>query len=285
MQAPPDAFSDPAAPPPISPTLLLVDDEMHILSAMKRLLRREGYEILTANSGEEGLAVLRERSVDVIVSDQRMPGMTGIEFLREAKVLRPDTIRLVLSGYTDIDSITGAINEGAIFRFLTKPWDDEQLKAQIADAFHQKQLVDENHRLAAALQAANLKLAQANAQLQTLLSERDGRITRDETAMDVLHEVLELLPWPFVGVDIEGMIVTMNARAEELFGNRGGLLGLPARTIMSDTLLDDLLATPPHEGRLTVGGIHYRVHARMLGAESAPRGRALILFTTETDHA
>lgn len=133
-----DATPEPDDFPPQPRTLLLVDDEIHILSAIKRLLRREGYEILTANSGEEGLAILRERTVDVIISDQRMPGMTGIEFLRQAKALHPDTIRLVLSGYTDIDSITNAINEGAIFRFLTKPWDDQQLKTQIAEAFQQK---------------------------------------------------------------------------------------------------------------------------------------------------
>jgi CheY-like chemotaxis protein len=90
-------------------TLLLVDDEDSIVSALRRLLRRDGYHIVTANSGAQGLQRLAENSVDVIVSDQRMPGMTGVEFLRRAKELYPDTVRMVLSGYTELQSITDAI--------------------------------------------------------------------------------------------------------------------------------------------------------------------------------
>src|SRR6185369_3349926 len=106
-------------------TVLLVDDEENMISSLKRLLRREGYRILSAGGGSEGLEILANNRVDVIVSDQRMPQMTGVEFLRRVKTLYPDTVRIVLSGYTELQSITDAINEGAIYKFLTKPWDDE----------------------------------------------------------------------------------------------------------------------------------------------------------------
>ena len=129
-----------------SRTLLLVDDEESILSSLKRLLRPDGYEILTAQSAAQGLELLASHRVDVIVSDQRMPGMSGVEFLRRVKVQHPYTIRLVLSGYTDLQTVTDAINEGAIYKFLTKPWDDGNLRANIEEAFRTKEMADENRR-------------------------------------------------------------------------------------------------------------------------------------------
>ncbi len=118
-------------------TLLLVDDEPGILNALKRLLRREGYRILTADSAAEGLDLLAKNQVQVIISDQRMPGMSGVEFLSRVKDLYPETVRMVLSGYSELGTLTDAINRGAIWKFLTKPWDDEALKMTIVDAFRQ----------------------------------------------------------------------------------------------------------------------------------------------------
>lgn len=116
-------------------TLLLVDDDPNILSALSRLLRREGYRILTAGSGRQGLELLATHPVQIILSDQRMPEMAGTEFLRRVKELHPDTVRIVLSGYADLESVTQAVNEGAIYKFLYKPWDDALLQEHIRDAF------------------------------------------------------------------------------------------------------------------------------------------------------
>jgi len=116
-------------------SLLLVDDERNILHALTRALRREGYRIFTATNAEEALEILGREDVQVIVSDQRMPGISGTELLSRVKELHPDTMRLVLSGYTDLAAVTQAINQGAIYKFLTKPWEDEELRMQIRDAF------------------------------------------------------------------------------------------------------------------------------------------------------
>ncbi|WP_306603216.1 EAL domain-containing protein [Azonexus sp.] len=116
-------------------TLLIVDDEPNILNALSRLLRREGFQILTATSPLDAFEHLAKQPVQVILSDQRMPEMSGTEFFSRVRQLYPDTIRIVLTGYTDLDSVTGAINRGAIYKFLTKPWDDDQLREEVRDAF------------------------------------------------------------------------------------------------------------------------------------------------------
>ena len=118
-----------------SQILLIVDDEASILSAMHRLFRHEKYRIFTAQTSTEAFEILAQQPVQVIISDQRMPSMTGTEFFSRVRQLYPETIRIILSGYTELASVMDAINQGAIYKFLTKPWDDDQLKEQVREAF------------------------------------------------------------------------------------------------------------------------------------------------------
>jgi CheY-like chemotaxis protein len=118
-----------------SRTLLLLDDEENVLRALVRLLRRDGYRILTASSVNEAFDLLARNDVQVIVSDQRMPDMSGIEFLSRVREMYPNTVRLALSGYTDVGTISEAINQGAVYRFLLKPWDDAELRGHLRAAF------------------------------------------------------------------------------------------------------------------------------------------------------
>jgi EAL domain-containing protein (putative c-di-GMP-specific phosphodiesterase class I)/FixJ family two-component response regulator len=155
-------------------TLLLVDDEQHIQSALKRLFRRDGYRVLTASGGPEALELLATHAVDVIVSDQRMPGMLGTDLLRRVRTLYPQTIRITLSGYTDLQSIIDAVNEGAVYKFLTKPWDDELLRAHVAEAFAQKTLVDDNRRLQAQLAGATAEQQALSRRLGELIGQGGG---------------------------------------------------------------------------------------------------------------
>ncbi|RKZ37625.1 MAG: hypothetical protein DRQ37_01445 [Gammaproteobacteria bacterium] len=133
-------------------TLLLVDDEPAVLSALQRLLRLDGYHILTAGSGREGLDVLAKHEAGVVISDERMPEMTGTQFLSRVKDLHPHTIRIVLSGFADLDAVTQAINMGAIYKFFTKPWDDKILQQNVKEAFRIHELGSENERLTHRLQ-------------------------------------------------------------------------------------------------------------------------------------
>ena len=126
------------------PTLLIVDDEENVAASLHRLLRRDGYRILRARSGPEGLALLAMNQVQVVLSDERMPGMNGTEFLARVKAIYPDTIRIMLSGYTAVDAIIAATNSGAVFRFHAKPWDDNALRGSISEAFRYHWLIHGN---------------------------------------------------------------------------------------------------------------------------------------------
>lgn len=196
-------------------TLLLVDDEENVLSSLRRLLRSEGYQIVVARSGPEGMALLAEHAVDVIVADQRMPGMTGVEFLRRAKELYPDTMRIVLSGYTELQSITEAINEGAIYKFLTKPWDDDRLRAHVREAFARKELADENRRLSGEIRNNNAELAQVNERQQEMLARQREQLGLEACRAMNAHGLLESLPVAVIGIAPDGLLVFLNRRARE----------------------------------------------------------------------
>ena len=115
------------------PCILFVDDEERVVNQL-RIIFRQDYEVHTATSGAAALQILQSTPVDVVVSDQRMPGMTGIEFLDQVRRLQPSAMRLLLTGYSDLAAIVGSVNEGEVFRFINKPWDHAEIQATIASA-------------------------------------------------------------------------------------------------------------------------------------------------------
>jgi DNA-binding NtrC family response regulator len=123
----------PSGPAEDRARLLFVDDEESILTTMRIMFRRQ-YDVLLAGGGEQALDLLRQHDVDVIVSDQRMPGMVGVELLREARKIRPRAMRILLTGYSDFSAILGSINDGEIYRFVHKPWSNADLQDMIAQA-------------------------------------------------------------------------------------------------------------------------------------------------------
>ena len=258
-------------------TLLLVDDEQNIVSSLKRLLRADGYQILSANSGQEGLEVLAANEVDVIVSDQRMPGMLGADFLRAAKDLYPHTIRIMLSGYTELQSVTDAVNEGAIYKFLTKPWEDALLRGHIADAFRLKEIDDDNERLHLALRTANHELATANRKMEELLQQKQRQITTDKVSLNVTQELLQYLPLAIIGLDDAGMVAFVNAAADTLFAAHGGILGAEAAFVLPE------LFDGPEQARrsATIGARHYDVQVHPMGSASESRGSLITISASE----
>ena len=262
------------------PTLLLVDDEDSILSSLRRTLRREAYQVLTANGGQAGLDELARSRVDVIVSDQRMPGMSGVEFLRRAKELYPDTVRVVLSGYADLQSITDAINEGAIYKFLSKPWDDDMLKAEIEEAFRRKALHDENRRLNQQVQATNVELIRLNARLQEALEAQRHRTELGETALAAVQEIVNCLPVPLLGVDPDGLLVFANADATRRFAQHPLLGSFVAEALPAAAA--ELVAQGRGEAGITIDDCVYRVSCHAVDSIMQQRGYLLVFMPDGT---
>ena len=152
--------------------LLCVDDEVSVLRSLKRCLRKEDYQIVTATGGAEGLALLETHPAQVVLSDQRMPDMIGTAFLRQVKERYPETVRVMLSGYAEVHAILESINQGEIYRFLPKPWNEEELKVTLRQCFERYDLIRQNRELIGQVQQQNETLRSLNQTLEQLVEER-----------------------------------------------------------------------------------------------------------------
>lgn len=209
--------------------VLFVDDEAHILNSLKRLLRKEPYRFLAAESGEEGLEVLAENpEIQMVVTDQRMPGMCGTEFLAKVRALYPDTVRIVLSGFAEASAIVDAINEGEVYRFIGKPWNDENLKATFRQCLQHYDILQENKQLHEQSARQVERLRSLNHLLELSVEER----TR---SLSFSQEVLDTLPLVVLGISQEEEIVLTNATARTRIDT--------LRTMIPGTRMDDVL--PP----------------------------------------
>ncbi|WP_243370981.1 HD domain-containing phosphohydrolase [Geotalea sp. SG265] len=172
-------------------TLLIVDDEENILRAVTRLLLEEDdIQVLTANSGSEGLKILQAHpDVALILSDQRMPGMTGAEFLQQAKSVAPEAIRMVLTGYADINATMDAINKGGASCYITKPWDDGMLVQTLTEGIQRYRMTMENKRLSALVQQQNAELQEWNKGLKSRVMEQTMRIRQQMEELRLSGEI------------------------------------------------------------------------------------------------
>ncbi|MDD5388600.1 MAG: response regulator [Gallionellaceae bacterium] len=247
-------MSDQEDSPRPADTLLIVDDEANILAALNRLFRRDGYRLLRAESGREALTLLAEHEVGVIVSDQRMPDMSGVQFLSAARERWPDTVRIMLSGYTELSSVTDSVNQGAIYKFLTKPWDDVTLRETVREAFQLHRVTHENTRLNAALREANTALTRWNQELERRVADKTREALRHLHVLRASQETLAHLPMAVFGIDKDGYLVMANRASERILAGAPALLGELADAVLPAALLDaGLDAAGKGRGRLADG--------------------------------
>jgi len=159
-------------------TVLCVDDEPNILAALRRTLRPEGCRVLLAENGEQALQVLQQEVVDVVVSDMRMPGMDGAQLLAQVHTHWPQTTRVLLTGYADTQAAIAAINQGQVYRYISKPWDDTDLRATLSQAAERRRLLVEQTRLQALTLQQNQELARWNADLEAKVQARTVEIEK-----------------------------------------------------------------------------------------------------------
>lgn len=219
--------------------VLCVDDEANILSALRRLFRPCGYVVTVAASGEEGLAILDQTPFDLVISDMRMPGMSGAQFLEEVSTRWPDTMRLLLTGYADIDSTIDAVNKGRIFHYVSKPWDDKALLLIVRHALERKQLERDKARLEALTAQQNEELKDVNASLELKVMERTVELRKANehikasfiTSIKVFANLIELR---------EGAIGGHSRRVAELARKLAKCAGMDAAAVQ-DVFLAGLL--------------------------------------------
>lgn len=180
-----------AAIPVDSATLLFIDDEANILAALERLFWPLGYTILTAESGAEALNLLEQQTVDLVISDMRMPQMTGAEVLEQIRGKWPDVVRILLTGYSDLNLTIAAINRGEIYRYIAKPWDDNDIVLIVRDALERKQLLAEKQRLEALTQQQNEELKVLNTSLEDKVRQRTEELRVALESLAVAHEQLK----------------------------------------------------------------------------------------------
>lgn len=240
---------------PVPFSVLCVDDEPNILLALKRTLRPAGYQVATAAGGAEGLELLARESVDLVISDMRMPGMDGAQFLGRVRQEHPEVIRILLTGYADMASTIAAINRGEIYRYLSKPWDDGEILQVVGSALERKVLEREKARLEALTIAQNEELKSLNASLEDKVRARTSELARANerlrhnflTSVQVFASLIEMRH-PAIAGHSRRVAATARKIAQKM-----GLDGQSTQDIFVAGLLhdigkiglsDDLLATP-----------------------------------------
>ena len=244
--------------------ILCVDDEKNVLRALQRVFLDEDYELFTALSGPQGLESLeREEGIQVVISDYRMPEMTGVDFLHEVCRRCPETVRIVLSGYADTAAVVDAINEGQIYKFIPKPWNDDELRVTIDNALERYFLHARNRQLMEDLRLSNEELQLMNENLEDLVNERTAELVFRNQALTGAQNILHALPLAVVGLDCDDQVVYSNASADELFADvEGGLIAAHRHAALPpdiNAFIDGL----PGEGaaylRVKLGGALLRV--------------------------
>lgn len=171
--------------------ILLVDDEEAILNSLRRVLRNQPYELFFAQGGEEALVLLGQHAIDVVVSDARMPGMDGATLLSEVSKRKPDCMTILLTGYAEIDTIVKAINEGQIYRYISKPWNDEELLMTLRQALAMQHAERERRRLVVLTRRQNDSLRVLNETLETRVKDRTAELQQTADMLDLAYEELQ----------------------------------------------------------------------------------------------
>jgi len=250
--------------------ILCIDDEQNVLRSLKRLFLDDPYEVLTAPSGAEGLLILAQSgTVPVVISDYRMPGMNGVEFLSEVRKRWPGTVRIVLSGYADTGAIVSAINEGQIYRFVAKPWNDDELRITVANALERYDLGRKNLELTEELRRKNDELTALNRDLERRVVERTEALTTQNRLLTESLGILDNLPMAIVGMDPQGTVFQCNRKGMVCFGNRiGPVIGANRRDVLTDAqnrLVDEVLEKSREAGNGSASaadGMHQAVLER-----------------------
>jgi FixJ family two-component response regulator len=259
-------------------TLLIVDDEPNVIKSLRRLLIDTDYNLITADSAETGLKVLETEAIQLVISDYRMPGMSGIEFLNIVKEKYPDTYRMIMSGYTDTVALVEAINDGQVYRFITKPWNDHELLTSIMRAFDQYNLGKENARLHTELQARNCELQEMTRTIEENVIQKTSDQETNTRTLKIAQTILNSLPVGVLGIDSKFDVIFMSDGLSNFIDNTSIVLGTSVGDKIDKRLIGLLRGTlGDHKTRIISFGLNNEI-----GVISIPlvnTGGVIALFT------
>lgn len=172
------------------PVVAIIDDEAEILNALVRLMRRQNWITLTCNDPQKAPEELAHHSIDLIISDYRMPGMDGVTLLNRLRQSHPEALRIILSGQADLDGVVKAVNDSEVYRFILKPWSDDDLLVTLQNALRYREMMRENKRLAETVRQQQRELEAQKRELARLETEAPGitRVERDEDGFITLYD-------------------------------------------------------------------------------------------------
>ena len=212
-------------------TILVVDDETNIRKSIQRVFRSSDYRVLTAGDGFEALDILNNNDVGVIISDHRMPNMDGTELFTQIRHLHPKIMRIMLTGYNDVDNVTDAINNGGVYKFLTKPWEDAELVDAVESAFEIYEMDARNERLAG-------RLRQLNTQLEKEVEQKSRVLNLNMRTLQTSQDIIDSLPMSIVCFGDDGIVVEANKQACHFFGEGHALVGMPFGQVLPKSIID-----------------------------------------------
>lgn len=258
-------------------TLLLVDDEQNITKSIKRACRQRDYQVFVASSGAEALEILSKESIQVILSDQMMPEMTGAELFEQVTELYPDSVRILLTGHTALEGITRAVNQGAVFKIMFKPWEDDELLHTLDEAFRFYHINEQNKQL-----TKELKLL--NRELEVKVEEKTHCLRLHVEQLRLAHKLFDHMPSAAIGISDELLIVDANQAAIKMFMPQP-LIAKKAIDVLPDTLMG-LIQTCLTEGcesdcieqhqHLVVQDVSYKFVCRIVRISETQQ--AILLF-------
>ncbi len=263
--------------------ILFVDDEPNVLKALTRMFLEEPYTVRTAASGQEGLEVLEKEEVQIVISDYRMPSMNGVEFLREVRLRKPQTIRIVLSGYADIAYIVAAINEGQIYKFIPKPWNDDELKVTVANAVELYDLYEEKQNLATQLKQKNDELTSLNSELANLLEEKSRNLEFRSKVVVAYQNILDSISVGILGVDLNDIIVLCNSTWTRLTSTPWSILGQDVANHIPNEVaafIQEVHTCKRLRRKMTVNGVRGILSGVLMDNEDNQKG-IILAFSTE----
>ena len=268
--------------------ILCVANDIAILNSIIKVFIDSDYEIITAQSGKEGLDILNNNvsiPAQIVIADYKMPEMDGVEFLQKVSEIFPNTIRIALSEYTDTNVVVQAVNSGRIYKVISIPWNDDTFKIEILNAVERYFLYKKNTQLTDKLKKTNEEIQKLNKYLEKLAKERNSMLMVQRKVINHSQEILNYLPVAVVGVDTEGSLVLCNKKGMNLINFVGeNIVGMNREDILPENMnmfIDRLIQKGKLEEHIEIDGFKFKTNGSFIKRNDGWCGALIVFYELE----